>query len=327
MRQAFLGAVGLVALSLSCSDDAATSPGAAGDGGAGSDATVGGDAAPSDGGTGVDGASPDAAGTVDSGAGDGGTDAAVDPCAHSIFCDDFDSYVAGKAPGGKWGKNESGGTIAVDTQHARSGKNAVKASAAAASGYRSVMISLSDATILPVTGNHIFGRMMFYLDAAPTGTVHWTFLDGSGATSKGYDAIYRYGGQIPLSDAGAFVGNQLMANYDTPNSYQNPPVGPSSDCWLHANTEVVPVGAWSCAEWEFDGPNNTMRFWLNDVAVPDLTMAGTGQGCVHQPASFTWLAPTFTRIDLGWESYQADGARNLWIDDVAIGKEQRLRCP
>jgi hypothetical protein len=258
--------------------------------------------------------------------GDAAADAALDPCAKSFFCDDFEAYAAGNAPGGKWGKNQSGGTVTVDTARAHSGRNAVKASAGASSGYRSVMISLSDASLLPVTGNHLFGRMMFFLESSPATNVHWTFVDGSGPTSQGYDAIYRYGGQTPLKDGnGNFIGNQLMANYDTPSSYQNPPVGPSSDCWLHATTEVVPVGAWSCAEWEFDGPNDTMRFWLNGTAIADLTMSGTGQGCVHQPATFKWLAPQFKRIDVGWESYQADAARTMWIDDVALGT-QRLGC-
>jgi hypothetical protein len=203
----------------------------------------------------------------------------------------------------------------------------VKASAAAANGYRSVMISLTDASLLPAPGNHLFGRMMFFLESSPATSVHWTFVDGSGPTSQGYDAIYRYGGQTPLKDGnGSFIGNQLMANYDTPSSYQTPPVGPSSDCWLHATTEVVPVGAWSCAEWEFYGAQNTIRFWLDGAPLADLTMSGTGQGCVHQPASFQWLAPEFKRIDVGWESYQADAARTMWIDDVALGT-QRLGCP
>ena len=69
-----------------------------------------------------------------------------------------------------------------------------------------------------------------------------------------------------------------------------------------------------------------MRFWLDASPLTDLTMSGTGQGCVHQPATFTWLAPQFKRIDLGWESYQADAARTMWIDDVALGVE-RLGCP
>ena len=302
----------LLALSAACSNDdsasaSSTDAGAGGDGA--SDASI------------VDGGNDgDASGTGDA-HGTADAEAGVDPCAKSFFCDDFESYTAGGAPGGKWGKSENGGTIVVDAQRAHSGRNAVKASATAAAGYRSVMISLTDPSLLPVAGNHIFGRMMFYLDSSPTGNVHWTFLDGSGTTSQGYHSTYRYGGQTPLAN-----GNQLMANYDTPDSYQSPPVGPSSDCWLHATTEVVPVAAWSCAEWEFDGPNNTMRFWLDTKPLTDLTMSGTGQGCVHQPATFPWLAPQFKRIDLGWESYQADGARTLWIDDVALGTE-RLGCP
>src|SRR5262249_7953290 len=46
---------------------------------------------------------------------------------------------------------------------------------------------------------------------------------------------------------------------------QSPPVGPGSDCWLHSNEKVVPVGAWTCVEWEFDGPNNAMHFWLGGI--------------------------------------------------------------
>lgn len=252
---------------------------------------------------------------------------AADPCATAIFCDDFESYTAGSPPGGKWDNNQTNGSVAVDTGKARSGKNAVKISADAATDYRSVMISLSDPSLLPASGNDLYGRMMFFLESAPTGTVHWTFIDGSGPVAgKGYDSIYRYGGQLPITSNGNFVGSQLMANYETPDSYQTPPVGPGSDCWLHSDMVVVPVGKWSCAEWQFDGPNNTMRFWLDGMPVDSLTMSGTGQGCVNQAATFPWDAPTFQQIDLGFESYQMDDARVLWIDDVALST-QRVGCP
>ena len=188
------------------------------------------------------------------------------------------------------------------------------------------MITLADKSVLPVAGGVVYGRMSFWLDSAPTTSVHWTFIAGSGLVpGQAYHAIYRYGGQTPLLSGTTFLGSQLMANYDTPDSYQTPPVGPGSDCWLHAVSEVVPVITWTCAEWMFDSTKNTMRFWENGVELADLAMPGTGQGCVHQPATFSWLAPTVSEIHLGWESYQADGARNLWIDDVAIGT-QRLGC-
>ena len=89
---------------------------------------------------------------------------------------------------------------------------------------------------------------------------------------------------------------------------------------------VVPVGTWACVEWQFDGPNNQMRLWLDGAPVDSLTVSGVGQGCVNQPANYTWTAPTFADLELGWESYQQDDARTIWIDDVAIGTA-RLNCP
>jgi hypothetical protein len=256
-----------------------------------------------------------------------GSGGAVDPCATAIFCDDFESYPTGSPPGGKWGNNMNGGAVSIDGTHVRSGSKAVKISADAASGYRSVMISLSDPSLLPAAGGVVYGRMMFWLADAPTDTVHWTFIDGYGAVpGQSYHAVYRYGGQVPLMSGATFLGSQLMANYDTPDSYGSPPTGPSSDCWLHANTEVVPVAKWTCAEWMFDTTHNTMRFWQDGAELTDLAMTGTGQGCVNQPATFSWLAPTVEQVDVGWESYQADGARTMWIDDVGIGA-QRLGCP
>lgn len=283
-----------------------------------SGATVGDDGGSVDGTIASGDAAANDSGPVNS---DGGTTTpdAGDPCANSFFCDDFEEYDAGNAPTGKWTTNPNGGTIAIATDKAHSGHNSVKIVADSTSGFRSMLLSYTDATKLPVTGNHVYGRMMFFLDSSPTTSVHWTFMDGYGETSGGYHAFYRYGGQSPETAAdGGFLGNGLMANYDTPDSYNATPVGPSTDCYLHSTT-VVPVGVWSCAEFEFDGPNNTMKFTLNGAPVTDLTMNGTGEGCVSQSATYTWLAPVFTQLDVGLESYQADSARTMWVDDVAFG--------
>ena len=167
--------------------------------------------------------------------------------------------------------------------------------------------------------------MMFRLEAAPTTSVHWTFIQGGGLVpGQTYHALYRYGGQQPVLQGTTFLGTQFMANYETPDSYGG--VGPSSDCYRQANKTVAPVGKWSCVEWRFDGPNNDMRMWLDGTTLGDLTVTRTGQGCVNQPATFPWTAPTFDNIEIGWESYQTDTARTLWIDDVVISKT-RIGCP
>jgi hypothetical protein len=262
-----------------------------------------------------------------SGATEACTSSSASPCKAAPFCDDFEAYAVGKPPGAPWANSMNGGTVAVDTEHVYSGKRAVKISAAAATGYRSALINVQKATFLPAAGNVIYGRMMFWLDSAPQTSVHWTLIDGEGQVpGQAYHALYRYGGQLPISNGTDFIGSQLMANYDTPDSYSTPPVGPSSDCWQHADQVVIPVAAWACAEWKFDGAANELQFWLNGAEVTSLAVTGTGQGCVNQPATFPWSAPNFERIDLGWESYQADDARTIWIDDVALSTE-KIGCP
>jgi hypothetical protein len=263
------------------------------------------------------GPSNDAAGPLSDG---GGT------CPGTFVCDDFESYSPGTAPTAPWTVAKNAGAISVDTTRAYSGKQSVKITAPTATGYESVMMRIDGAGMVPVPGNVIYGRMMFWLDSSPTTTVHFTLVDGSGLVADaGYHAVYRYGGQVPVTGPdGGFLGSQWMASYDTTDSYVG--VGPSSDCYLQSQGRVVPLAAWTCIEWEFDGPNDTLRFWIGGQPAPDLTVAHTGAGCVSQPSGYPWTSPTFSQLDIGWESYQADGPRTMWIDDAAFGTA-RIGCP
>jgi hypothetical protein len=260
---------------------------------------------------------------VDAGAG-GASGQPDGSCAGAIVCEDFEEAGVGHAPSG-WLATMNGGTIAVDTTRAWSGAQSVMFSAAAASGYRSALLGWTRS--LPTSSSIVFGRMMFWLDSAPTDSVHWTFVDGYGVVPDGgYHAVYRYGGQLPVTaDDGGFAGSQMMASYDTPDSYNATPSGPASDCYEHGG-RVVPVQTWTCVEWEFDGTSDTMRMWLDGAEATDLAVVGTGDGCTQQPDGFEWTAPRFQRIDVGWESYQADDARTIWIDDVALSTA-RIGCP
>jgi hypothetical protein len=250
----------------------------------------------------------------------------------AIFCDDFESYAAGHAPGGSWSAKTTLGTVAVDgTQH-RSGSKAVKftTQAKTTDGIKTAFMHLGGAAIFPVPDNVLYGRMMFQLEAAPEASVHWTIIQGSGVVpGQSYHAYYRYGGQLPVlaDDGTTFLGSQLMANYDTPDSYPiGSGTGPASDCWHHASKTVIPTGRWACIEWKFDGAQNQMSLWLDGAPLPDLTVNGTGDGCVNAPADFPWTAPAFDHLDLGWESYQADDARTFWIDDVVVSSAP-IGCP
>ncbi len=278
----------------------------------------------SDDGPAIDVPSGDDAGR-DANASDASDAETPDPCATARFCENFESYEADAAPGGNWKVETNLGAVSIATDQHFDGQKSAMFTTQSSSGGKTAYIKLSAASVFPVPGNMYFGRMMSRLDSAPDQSVHWTFIQGGGVvTGQSYHALYRYGGQQPVTDGGAFVGSQLMANYDTPDSYNG--TGPSSDCWNHAKGTVVPVGRWACVEWQFDGPNNAMRFWLDGAPVDSLTVMGQGQGCVHQPQTFTWAAPDFATLELGWESYQGDTARTLYLDDIVIAT-QRVGCP
>jgi hypothetical protein len=265
-----------------------------------------------------------------------GDDTAV--CQNAIFCDNFESFAAGSVPTGAWTATQNNGTVAVDSTRSFRGGQSVKASTVATGTttvtYKQAFLGLTQAPVIPLTNDTVYGRMMFYVESAPTTSVHWTFIDGNGTVpgsdfmGQPYTSVYRYGGQKPITDAnGAFVGNQLMANYDTLGYYSTPVSGPRSDCYQHSDAKPVPVGEWACAEWFFDGTNNRMRFWLNGSEITSLDVEGKGQGCADTVAAdYTWAAPTFNKLDVGWESYQADDARTIWIDDVVISSSQ-VGCP
>ena len=78
-------------------------------------------------------------------------------------------------------------------------------------------------------------------------------------------------------------------------------------------------------EWEFDSDSSTMRFWLDGQEVADLTVGDMGQGCVKHETMDQWYYPTMEHLSLGWVDYQDGGARELWIDDVAVGPA-RVGC-
>ena len=248
-------------------------------------------------------------------------------CPAALFCDDFESFEAGKLPSGAWSPFQLNGTVRVDDSRAYRSALSVKATTLATSeAYKVAVIGLIGAPVVPVPDEAFYGRMMFYLESAPSTLVHWTFIAASGVVpGRAYSAEYRYGGEL-LVEGGEAGGSLLKAGYDTTDFYQTPPVGPHTDCHKDGASAVLPVGRWACAEWFFDGPNAQMRFWLDGAELAEIGVDGTGAGCDAQDAGYTWVAPAFSNISVGWKSYQVDDERSIWIDDVVIGSS-KVGCP
>lgn len=273
---------------------------------------------------GVDGgASENDAGTVDAGS-DAGTeqtdsgvidsgtlDAGVDAGCPGFFCDDFEKYSVGSVPGSPWTKTTNGGTVAVDAAKAASGGKSVHLTVTGGTSndsYRRAVLVLENAPFFPVNGNDFFGRVRIWINNIPAGnTVHYSFIAGSGySAAAGGDTLVKYG---------AMNYKKFLANYwETPTS---------ADCWQNSAT-AMPEGRWACLEWQYDGPNDTARLWLDGVSLTDMTVAGTGDGCVSRPNQ-PWHFPNFTRLEVGWQNYQLWTGQELWMDDFALGTS-RLGC-
>jgi hypothetical protein len=261
------------------------------------------------------------AGSVDAGAIDASTDAGdVDAsapdtggggfdCAGAIFCDDFESYTTGDAPGGPWTASENGGSVSVDETRAVSGARALRFTTDdASSSYRRAFAVLDGAPVFPAASTEMYGRMRVWLVATPEGSVHWTNIQAEGdVTGMGFRALYRYGGQHD---------GRIMANYETQ--------GVSTDCWDHSAT-VMPTGRWACFEWHYATAGDEMDLWVDGTALDDVSIRGMGEGCGGHDTGDHWYAPVFDQLAVGWEHYQATSSREMWIDDLAID-DARIGC-
>ncbi len=286
---------------------AATGGGAAGGGaaGGGGGATGGGGAVGggTGGGAAGGGSGGGAAGGSGGGAGGGGALDAGPSCS-AAFCDDFERPDGGGLS--PWRTSVSGGTVALDTARAHSGTTSAKITTDGQAAYRRAYLELTS-PFFPVSGNAFYGRMWVYLTAAPSMTTHWTNISGEGTAQyngQNIQAYVRYGGQ---------VSKQLMANYDSS------PL--SSDCWRHS-TVAIPEGRWACFEWHFAGGANTMELWLDGTQLNQITINGTGDGCIAHDLADNWVLPTFDTLHLGWEHYQTSIPIEMWVDDVALDTSQ-----
>jgi hypothetical protein len=215
----------------------------------------------------------------------------------ALVCEDFED---GKADG--WSALATGMTI--DTVHAASGKNALSLNIPA--NGRGGFITRKGAPLFPLVNKTMWGRVRVWFDSASDG--HTDIVRGQAAS--GGNPTYNVGEQH-----GAY-----MLNYYNGSS--------ATDCWARPKAPtptVVALGKWMCWEWSFNAGTNNMQFFVDGTLYRAVNM--TGDGCLT--GNGTWVAPAdFGSVSIG--AYIAETrptVMQLWIDDIAIGTEQRIGCP
>lgn len=298
MRRFFLALPLAVAVACSSSsDDGGGGPTGAVDGGGNGGAMT----------TNDSGGSP----ILDSGGGpiDAGGDAFVDPCKDKTICDSFESFTVGQKPGAPWTALESSGTVTVSDTRAHTGTKSVKM-ATTMNQYQQAMIQISGAPMFPAANNTVYGKMWVYLENAAAHDVHWNMLSAGGPVpGKSVNAVYDYGGQLDV----------LLALYYTDDA--------KNDCGAHSK-QGMPIGKWTCFAWAQKGPTNEMQLFDSNGEITDMhiTNGSPGGSCVAQSFGGMWLAPTFQKASVGWESVQTDVGHTMYVDDVTFD-DQPLSCP
>jgi hypothetical protein len=246
-------------------------------------------------------------------------------CDQALFCDGFEDDAMGQLPAAPWSEEtyRSGAVIKVSDERVFSGSRSLHV-LAPANARRRGYVAIHGTPVFPAASRGMYGRAMFWLDAAPiaangSDSVHWTLLQGEGRSADDRNnAIFRLGGELDS-------GLRLKANYET-----TPPV--RSDCRRHS-ARKLPLARWTCVEWHFDGATNEMQYWIDGEELADIHVIGRGAGpdsdCAHQEDLHgEWLAPpAFQSLYMGFERYDvSSNDQNLWIDDVVISP-RRVTCP
>lgn len=245
---------------------------------------------------------------------------AADPCAGSLFCDDFEA-----ASIQTW--SVSGQTV-LSTEQAYSGSKSVKVSGAGG-GYNRNFLTLnlnqySDAQ------KSLYGRMMVYLSDQNSRGGDFTFVQAEGAPKSVSNAPSSVNVMYRMRLDGRF--DHIFANYDTYPNW-------STDCWAHppfnaeTNTPpaadyLMPKNQWACVEWHFDADADEMMFWRDSSELADIHVNKTGDGCVSAQQQNVWYAPQkFANLHIGIEQYHdTSKARTMYVDDVQIS-DRYIGCP
>jgi hypothetical protein len=199
------------------------------------------------------------------------------------LCESFENGLDGNL----WKTTKAGdATIVVDDLHAARGTKALHVKTVAGGG--SNFAYIKETKTFPATNNVLYGRMFVWFEDAITTDGHFSLAEGTGT---GNSAAIRFGGQFKAFGVGTDGGN-------------------SGDWTDSDRSKLVPAQTWICAEFEFDGPNNTFHVWWDDMERPTLT---TG---VSKHASFAM--PTFNALWFGWWMYNIAEPQEVWIDEIAV---------
>ncbi len=255
-------------------------------------------------GDGGGGGGDDAGPTGDDAGGDSGKATDGGPggpskCGGSAFrvCDGFES---GSVDPAIWGTTlKSNATVTVDAMHVARGSKALHVhTGVSGSDTAGTNGGIRTTHGFPFPGDQIWGRAFVYM-AGQSPDMHTNMIEAVGAlTDGGAASHYRIG----VSTSHDISGNYIPGDYGD-----------------HSST-VMPLDAWKCFEWHFDGQNSEYHVYVDGNELTDMAITSG-----HAPA---WTAPSFAYIEIGLHLYHdltSIPTLDVWYDEVALDTS-RVGC-
>lgn len=257
------------------------------------------------------GATPDADASAPPADGGSSVDGPAKPCAFT-FCEDFESYGEGEAPGrGVWvGGHPS---LVVDAVHVARGQRALHVPPTT-KGPRFIRTTKP----FPALGQRHYGRLFLWIEQEPVekpATVyHWTVAEASERAQGGARVLRSVGGL--QRGAG---NNQLLFNVETHDGT------PTHEAARTDRESRVATRRWHCLEWFLNKEKNEFRFWWDGQERPGLTWPAPDSNDPKY-TSPQYFFPEMKSFSIGLAEYQQTITPwEVWIDEVVLHGE-RIGC-
>lgn len=216
-----------------------------------------------------------------------------------VLCEDFESGTIRTNIWTKSTKNTA--NVDISGAQVKQGNHALRVTLPPVGGGQAY---IAVQNVFPVAGNRLFGRVYFYATPDVVG-VHNEALYAVGPLNyngESGDAYYR------LSAGGN--ANKFGSRYNHASITEHG--------GLKKGSHTIPINQWICIEWDYDGPNNRMKYWFNGVEEPTMTVTGT--------ESPLWKAPTFQAFNLGFKTVQ-QGEQLMYVYyDALVLDTERVGC-
>jgi hypothetical protein len=235
------------------------------------------------------------------------------PCKYA-FCESFESYAEGAAPGGGvWTRNAS--DIVVGSGHVARGQRALHVP-----GLTGGEHFIRTTKPFPMFGSKMFARMLFWIEKEPIekpmnssgNNYHWTTAELS-ALSGGAGWVMR-----PIG--GFFLGpgnDQLAFSIETRGQ---------GEAARWDSKALLAPHVWHCFEWSIDVSKNEMKVWWNGQEDLKMDWPDPKNPTGSQYTDPRFLFPELKSLSVGMAEYQRTNTPwDVWIDEVVVDS-QRIGC-